>query len=386
MKSVELFSGAGGLAIGISRAGFKHEAVIEWDKNACATIRKNQERKVKPLDQWFLYETDVKKFNFRNIDSEIDLLAGGPPCQPFSLGGKHKANKDNRDMFPEVVRAVRELKPKALFVENVKGLLRESFSKYFQYIYLQLNYPEIIKKEKEDWLGHLKRLEQYHTRGQYDGLHYKILFRLLNAADYGVPQKRERVMIVGFRNDINVEWSFPNATHSQDNLLWSQWISGEYWDRHEISKKDRPALNVKNKKRVDRLKEKNAKPPERPWVTVRDSLSGLPEPNDHGPEILNHKLIPGARIYHGHTGSPFDDPAKTLKAGDHGVPGGENMLVYPNGKVRYFTIRESARLQTFPDNFYFPGSWTEAMRQLGNAVPVALGEVVAKKIFKSLTV
>jgi DNA (cytosine-5)-methyltransferase 1 len=91
-------------------------------------------------------------------------------------------------------------------------------------------------------------------------------------------------------------------------------------------------------------------------------------------------LQPGARIYPGHNGSPLDEPAKTLKAGDHGVPGGENMLRYPNGDVRYFSVRECCRLQAFPDEYVFEGSWTENMRQLGNAVPVKLGEVVLRSV------
>ncbi|MGM0485902.1 MAG: DNA cytosine methyltransferase, partial [Planctomycetota bacterium] len=94
----------------------------------------------------------------------------------------------------------------------------------------------------------------------------------------------------------------------------------------------------------------------------------------------NHCLNPGARVYKGHTGSALDDPAKVLKAGDHGVPGGENMLAYTNANVRYFTVREAARLQTFPDRYVFQGAWTEAMRQLGNAVPVALAKAVAESI------
>ena len=93
---------------------------------------------------------------------------------------------------------------------------------------------------------------------------------------------------------------------------------------------------------------------------------------------------PGARSYAGHTGSPLDEPAKTLKAGDHGVPGGENMLARVDGSVRYFTVREAARLQTFPDSYTFCGAWTEAMRQLGNAVPVRLAEVVASSVAETL--
>jgi len=100
--------------------------------------------------------------------------------------------------------------------------------------------------------------------------------------------------------------------------------------------------------------------------------------------IPNHVFNPGARPYAGHTGSPIDEPAKTLKAGDHVVPGGENMMLLPSGEVRYFTVRESARLQEFPDDFVFYGSWTESMRQIGNAVPVTLAEIVGKSIAGTL--
>ena len=114
-------------------------------------------------------------------------------------------------------------------------------------------------------------------------------------------------------------------------------------------------------------------------------MSDLPNPTTKNhPSILNHRLQKGARSYPGHTGSPLDLPAKALKAGVHGVPGGENMLRYANGKVRYFTIRESARLQTFPDQYEISGTWSEAMRQLGNAVPVKLGEAVTSSVRKTL--
>jgi DNA (cytosine-5)-methyltransferase 1 len=123
---------------------------------------------------------------------------------------------------------------------------------------------------------------------------------------------------------------------------------------------------------------------ERPWLTVRDVIADLPNPERRGNGVLNHQFIPGARTYIGHTGSPLDEPAKTLKAGDHGVPGGENMLVSPDGTVRYFTVRESARLQTFPDDYLFAGSWGEIMRQLGNAVPVRLAQMLASRIRQAL--
>jgi hypothetical protein len=105
-------------------------------------------------------------------------------------------------------------------------------------------------------------------------------------------------------------------------------------------------------------------------TSTRDAIGDLPKPQEQNNKIYNHKFQPGARSYPGHTGSMLDEPAKTLKAGVHGVPGGENMLMREDGSVRYFTARECARLQTFPDNYLFHGSWTETMRQLGNAVPV----------------
>ncbi|HEU5116448.1 MAG TPA: DNA cytosine methyltransferase [Isosphaeraceae bacterium] len=380
MRSIELFAGAGGMALGISASGFKHEAVVEWNKDACGTITENNRRGVV---QWPLHQTDVRDFDYSGIPEGIDLLAGGPPCQPFSIGGKHGGYNDARDMFPEAVRAVRELRPKAILFENVKGLLRESFSKYFEYITLQITYPDIIRGPSEDWTSHLSRLERYHTKGRHDGLFYRVVFRLLNAADYGVPQRRERVIIVGFRSDLNLEWSFPTATHSEDALRWDKWITGDYWDRHRIAKKSRPDPPPSVGMRLSRHL---FEPLAEPWRTVRDAIADLPEPERDGASegLANHKFIPGARSYKGHTGSSEDEPAKTLKAGDHGVPGGENMLAYPDGRVRYFTVRESARLQTFPDDYVFQGSWTESMRQLGNAVPVRLGRILASRIHDRL--
>jgi DNA (cytosine-5)-methyltransferase 1 len=116
---------------------------------------------------------------------------------------------------------------------------------------------------------------------------------------------------------------------------------------------------------------------------VRDALCDLPDPELHPEQascFFNHRHQPGARVYPGHTGSPMDESAKTLKARVHGVPGGENMLARADGTVRYFTVRESARLQTFPDDFAFQGAWTEAMRQLGNAVPVELARIIGEQV------
>ncbi len=391
MHSIELFTGAGGLALGTHAAGFHHRALFEWNLDACQTIRENASRAAIPgTESWKVFPGDVRAVNFASM-KPVDLVAGGPPCQPFSIGGKHRGDADNRNMIPEFARAVRELKPRAFLMENVKGLLRENFRNYFEYAKLHLSFPELTLREGEDWRDHLRRLEEVRTGGRYDGLRYNVVVELLNAADYGVPQARQRVFFVGFQADLGVEWHFPKPTHSRLALARDQWVTGDYWRRHGIKRiaaADPPSPTLL----------RAAREPDgcEAWRTVRDALSGygkegrfadsLPEPSAERDSLLfaNHRLIPGARAYAGHTGSPIDLPAKTLKAGVHGVPGGENMMALPDGSVRYFTVREAARLQTFPDRWVFAGAWSEAMRQLGNAVPMELAAVVAGSIQQTL--
>ncbi len=127
-------------------------------------------------------------------------------------------------------------------------------------------------------------------------------------------------------------------------------------------------------------------PEEQPWVTVRDALKDIPDPrHETNHNFINHDFKDGAKSYPGHTGSYIDEPSKTLKAGAHGVPGGENMIRFEDDSVRYFTIRESARIQTFPDNYVLEGAWGEAMRQLGNAVPVELARNVGLSVYNALS-
>lgn len=383
MQSIELFAGAGGLALGVARAGFRHNCLVEWDKNACTTLRANQNHIFGEIPQFPVVQCDISKVDFSLISDQIDFLTGGPPCQPFSVGGKHQGYLDKRDMFPQFLRAVRDLKPRVILIENVKGLLRKSFTEYFEYIILQLNYPEIIIKPDESWIDHLSRLKQHHLNGFYKSLSYRVIFRLLNAADYGVPQQRNRIFIVGTRSDLNIEWSFPKPTHSHEALLWTQWVTKNYWAIHKISQPEVPKKLISQ---IQRLESSLFLPDKLPWQTVRDALHDLPKPNQvEAKKVANHIFIDGARVYPGHTGSLLDEPAKTLKAGVHGVPGGENMMVCSDGSVRYFTVREAARLQTFPDEYLFSGSWTKAMHQLGNAVPVSLAEILASSIQKHLS-
>lgn len=383
LRSIELFAGAGGMALGLARAGFRHEAVVELDPNACATMRRNQPQRGPQAANWPIHNEDVRNFDYSPISTNPDLLAAGVPCQPFSIAGKHRGPADERNMFPELARAVLALQPKMILLENVRGLTRPSFTRYFGYIQLMVAYPELGRRPREDWTDHVSRLERFHTRGKRSGLWYRVVFRTLNAADYGVPQRRERVFIVGVRADLGMEWSFPPPTHSREALALDQQPTGEYWDRHEVARKLRTAGRAGVPKEDSLFPESNLLP----WKTVRDAIAGLPEPTRRRTPAepgLTHFEIMGARAYTGHTGSQLDEPAKTIKAGGHGVPGGENMVAFPDGRVRYFTIRESARLQTFPDSYTFPGSWTESMRQIGNAVPVVLAEVLARRIREQL--
>lgn len=376
MNSLEIFSGAGGLALGLEQAGFRHSAFVEFNKHACTSLRHN-------FAPGKVFEGDIRDFDLGSL-SNIDVVAGGPPCQPFSMGGKHQANADSRDMFPYAIQAIERLTPKAFIFENVKGLLRSSFADYFEYIILRLTYPGSKISTSGSWQDHLEHLRVL-QKISYAGVKYNVQFKLLNAADYGVPQTRERVVIVGVRSDLGVSWSFPKETHSEDRLLWDMYVTGDYWKRHSIQPAGDPEENLSRADKGERLRAKYGifEPDSLPWVTVRDALTGIPDPqSDHG--IEDHIFRGGARRYPGHTGSYIDWPSKTIKAGGHGVPGGENMVRYQDSSIRYFTVFEAKRIQTFPSEFKVLGAWGEAMRQIGNAVPVRLASVLGEQLMHEI--
>jgi DNA (cytosine-5)-methyltransferase 1 len=202
MRSIELFSGAGGMALGLEQAGFDTVALFERDANACASLRHNR-------PTWNIVQNDVRNIDFSRYGS-VGLVAGGPPCQPFSMGGKAQGFQDRRDMFPQAVRAVRELQPSAFIFENVRGLLRSAFANYVEFIRLQLTYPMFPVSDNADWETNLRRLQRHHTsKNRAAALTYNVSINLADAADYGVPQRRHRVFFVGFRRDLHVGWSFP---------------------------------------------------------------------------------------------------------------------------------------------------------------------------------
>lgn len=376
--ALELFAGAGGMALGTERAGFRHVALLEWDEWAVSTLRGNAESGVGPSAEIEPVPTDVRAFTYDRVPSDMALLAAGAPCQPFSLGGVHRGAEDGRNLFPEVFRAQRELWPKAILLENVRGLARPSFRPYLNYILLQLALPTLMRRTGEDWRTHSARLLKGLDSGRNGSETYDVWIAAIECANFGAPQRRNRVFMVGFRSDLRVRWEWPHETHSEAALAEAKYVSGTYWREHGIE----PPRGINPSPRLFDLSELNGA---RRWPTVRDALRGVPDPtrdgNKHHP---NHTHVPGARSYEGHSGSPLDEPAKTLKAGVHGVPGGENMLRLPSGRVRYFTVHEAALLQSFPTDYVFSGSRTAAMRQIGNAAPPCVVEKLAHQIRRRL--
>ena len=329
--------------------------MIEANAHAHETLEANRKAGVRHAKGWPLTLGDVREVDWTPYRGIAAIVAGGPPCQPFSQAGLAAGMKDKRDMWPQAIRAIREVEPEAFLFENVRGLMRDIFAFYFASI--------------------LAELRSAGSAG------YTVVHAMVDAADFGATQRRHRVIVAGFRRDLVSEVALPEATHSRARLLWDQWVTGTYWTEHGLGRPGDDRIASTDAGYVTRLRRKGVEPIGARWRTVRDALEGLGEPDGRN----GHMLQPGARSYKGHTGSDPDLPAKALKAGMHGVPGGENTLRLPDGNVRYLTIREMARLQGLPDDFTFPCNWTETTRQLGNAVPVPLGRAFAEWMSAELT-
>lgn len=383
-RSLELFAGGGGMALGLHMAGFHHTSLVEFEPKACDTLIQNAIRwksiayNPAPWLPENIQTVDVRDFDPISISAHapIELIAGGPPCQPFSLGGTHAGMKDTRNMFPAALDIVREIRPKVVLFENVAGLLRPSFRPYFEYVEAQLRNIALPPLPDETWVEHRSRLHKASKTSCQNS--YLVTRQLVNAADFGIPQVRKRVLLMAVRSDVCSTPIAPLAsTHSEQALIYDQHGSGEYWLRHNIN----PPLECIQ---ADIAIQYKTSPLSSllPWRTVRDAIADLPEPREGKPHkyILNHVGIPGARSYPGHTGSDIDKPSKTIKAGVHGVCGGEAMIRYPSGRLRYMSVREAARIQSFPDDYEFIGARSHAMRHIGNAVPVKLAEFVGRHI------
>jgi DNA (cytosine-5)-methyltransferase 1 len=366
--------------------GFRHLLTVELDERACSTLRANRAKEFTDTrpdpsllgEPWPLIQGDVGKVDFTRWHRKVDVVAGGVPCQPWSLGGVGKGYDDPRNLWPELFRCVRETRPRAIIAENVKGLLRPSFKPYYEYILRELEAPLEQRVASEDWRDHNKRLIKTLAQDRFDPVErYHVMHLCINAANYGVPQVRYRVFVVAFRKDLGLEeWRFPDSTHSEGALLRAQ-ADGSYWAEHDIKRgaATHPPVPVPSDDGTKR------------WRTLRDAIADLPQPTGYkfeDPDWLHHYGWPGAREYPGHTANTLDRPSKTIKAGVHGVPGGETVLRDDKGAIRYMTVREAARVMTFPDRWRLDGPRGEQMRQLGNAVPVDLAKVIAGSVVKAL--
>lgn len=206
--SIEICAGAGGQALGLEGAGFKHVALVEYEKDYCDSLRRNR-------PEWNVMCLDVHSFDGRPYQNKIDLLAGGVPCPPFSVAGKQLGKEDERDLFPQMLRLVDEINPRAVMIENVRGFLGKQFDAYRNSIIKRLN-----------------------------DLGYNLHIRLLNTSDYGVPQLRPRAIIVGIRTDIFDVFTFPIPQPQLNNnvgdaifdlMVENGWKHAEEW-RQKASK------------------------------------------------------------------------------------------------------------------------------------------------------
>lgn len=299
MEVVSLFSGAGGLDLGFVQAGHRIIWANDNYSDAVATYRHNIGNHI--------VEGDIKSISADDIP-DCDIVIGGFPCQGFSVANAKRNEKDERNiLYKELLRVIQSKQPKFFLAENVKGILSFNKGKTFEMII-----------------------------NDFKSLNYDVKYQVLNSANYGVPQIRERVIIVGVRNDIDFQFIYPEPTHS---------------------------INGKEGK----LK----------WVTVGDAIAGFPDP-DLPNNLPNHTYSKYKLNFNGYLGHrPIDPnkPAPTVTArGDS--KGGVVIHPHPNG-LRRMTCRELATIQSFPMDFEFIGTNSSVYRQIGNAVPVKMAFCVA---------
>jgi DNA (cytosine-5)-methyltransferase 1 len=390
------------MALGLAQSGFAHVAVNEIDGRSNNTLLVNRGG----TSAWPMLPGDCAQQPWSDFRGAATVVAGGAPCQPFSIGGVHRGDEDDRNLWPVFTDVVRQVAPLAAIGENVRGLARESFRPYLDYICDRLAAPTLVPKRGEPWWRHHERIVATLEHDDIDPTeHYLVDRKVILAADYGVPQLRYRLFILAFRADVGVTWNpeadwgsrweWPAPTHDRDALLVAQ-LDGSYWTEHGIPPVT-PSMTVTRRRAAEQAAELVRAGRIKRWRTLRDALRGhmpedepkqppLPEPSDHQASAgFNHHVgIPGARLYKGHSGNALDWPAKTIKAGVHGVPGGEHVVLLDDGTHRYLTVRECARVQTFPDHWHFEGPRSEASRQIGNAVPVRLARIMGSAVASAI--
>lgn len=326
---LELFAGAGGLAVGLEKAGLKCVALNDVDKWACQTLRKNRPK-------WNVLEGDIKSFSFLEFKDKVDVVTGGFPCQAFSYAGKKLGLADARGtLFYEFARVVKEVNPPICIGENVRGLLSHDRGKTLQ--------------------GMISILDE---------IGYNVVpVRVLKAINFKVPQKRERLILVGIRKDIDIKYEYPKPYKKIYNLK-DALKKGELFDC-DVPKSEGSKYP---KSKIDVLK---LVPQKGYWRDL---------PLDIQKEFMGGSYYLGG----GKTGIArrigWDEPCLTLTCS----PAQKQTERCHPEETRPFTVREYARIQTFPDDWEFEGSVAQQYKQIGNAVPVNLGKEVGYSIVKFL--
>lgn len=328
-KVLELFAGAGGLALGLEKSGLKCAALSEIDKWACQTLRKNR-------PNWNVLEGDVKQYSFTEFNGEVDVVTGGFPCQAFSYAGKKLGLKDARGtLFYEFARVVQEVSPLICIGENVRGLLSHDNGKTLS--------------------GMISILDE---------IGYRVVpVEVLKAILYRVPQKRERLILVGIRKDVDTEFCYPKP-HKKIYNLKDALKKGDLFDC-DVPKSVGATYPEHKKKVLDMV------PPKGYWRDL---------PVEIQKEYMGGSFYLGG----GKTGMArrigWDEPSLTLTCS----PAQKQTERCHPDETRPFTVREYARIQTFPDEWEFVGSTAQQYKQIGNAVPVNLGQELGYAVVKFL--
>lgn len=319
--AIDLFAGGGGTALGLENSGFEHLAVNDFDKYAAETLRTNR-------NKWNVLEGDIANFSFKKFRGDVDLVEGGFPCQAFSLAGKKMGLQDARGtLFYEFARVVNEVKPKIAIGENVRGLLIHDKGKTLE--------------------GMLSILEQ---------IGYKVSYKLMKAQYHDVPQKRERVIIMAIRKDLDIPFIFPKEN---DYII----TVGEALKNCPSSEGQK---YPKKKEEIMKLVPEGGYWRDLP-VEVQKSYMGKSFFHGGGKTGIARRLS-------------RDEPSLTLTC----APAQKQTERCHPLETRPLNVREYARIQTFPDEWNFSGSISQQYKQIGNAVPVNLGYHLGVSVIKML--
>lgn len=360
--SISLFTGAFGLELGMEQAGFHTVSVVEKDFDATKTIALNRPylhesavpRDIVKVGAWDLLSEGGRVLDIgRTLQpGEVDLVTGGPPCQPFSTAGKRGSVMDPRgSLFMDFIRIIKEVQPRFFIMENVRGLLSAPIR------HIPINKRVSRSLQPEEMRGAAVQV----VLAQMRELGYKVVYNLLEAADYGVPQNRERVIFIGSRDGELV--TFPLATHSEDGIKLPLWRTLREAVCGLVDPTPEFIPYSENRLRFLRLLKEGQNWRYLPEELKREAMGGAY--NSGGGKVGFYRRL------------SWDKPSPTVTTCPHQKA---TDMCHPV-ELRPLSVRESALIQTFPDDWFFYGSITSKYRQIGNAVPVLLAKAIGDYIY-----